>query len=135
MKQGHTRKQESPRDRVGSALGRIGYGIEWNQRSGCADGDELVRLSMDAMASALIEWRDLDLAAAPLDAVLAELGADDELVETTGQLIRLLGRATYYGGLTEVGVRQAEELREEIMSPLEELVTRFEEEEPDDSDP
>ena len=128
MKQVHAKKQESPRDRAWSGLGYLGHGIGWDDRHSSADGDELVLMGLDVMASALIDWRDLDLAAAPLDAVLAELGADDELVETTAQLIKVLRQANYFGGLREEGVRKAEGLREEIMYTLEELVNRLEEE-------
>ncbi len=127
MKRGHAQKQESPRERARLALDHLSHGIGWNHIFGSADGDEIVRLGLDAMASALIDWRDLGLTVAPLDAVLAELGADDELVEITAQLIRVLGQAAYFGGLTEARVRKAEGLREDIMYTLKELVNRLEE--------
>ena len=134
MKQGHALKNESPRDRARSAMGRL-WSITWNEEAGQAEGDETVRMGLDAMASALVDWKDLELPnAAPLDEVLAELGEDDDVVETVGQLIDLVGRASYAGGLSREEVEQAEQLREELVETLDELLTRLDEEEHEDAD-
>lgn len=135
MNQSHPLKKASPRDRAWSAMDLLGWAITWNEEDDQAEDDETVRMGLDAMASALVEWRALDLAnATPLDEVLAELGVDDDLVETTARLAELLGRASYAGGLNEDGVEQAEGLREQLVEALDGLLNQLDDKDLEGSD-
>lgn len=132
MKQGHAR-QAAP-DPLRSAMGMLDCSIEWDDNNGDTDGDELVRLGLDAVASALIDRKGLNLpGAAPLDEVLAELGARDEIVDATARLIALVGQATY-SGLGSIAARQAESLREEVYEALDEMLNEMERAEGEDAD-
>jgi hypothetical protein len=84
------------------------------------------------MASALSDLLQLELAAAPLDEVLAEMGVGDEMVETTAGLIELLGRSNYAGGLREEDVGEAERLRKQLSEELDELLGEIQKEQEDD---
>ena len=117
-------KTKSPRECARSAMELLGCSITWDERDGQAEDDDTVRMGLDAMASALIDWMGLELAAAPLDEVMAELGEEDDLVETAAQLIRILGRSTY-DGLGEDGVERAEALREQLVDGLDDLLGRL----------
>jgi hypothetical protein len=98
--------------------------ITWDSSAGQADGEESVRMALDILASELIDRKGLNLGAAPLDKVLAEIGAADDLVETAAQLIEIVGRATYDGGLDEDDVETAEALRETLWENLEDLLNQ-----------
>jgi hypothetical protein len=110
----------------------LGSPIKHDEVYGEVEGAEDVRYGLDAMASALTEWKDLD--AGPLDEVLAELDCDDTLVETAARLIELLGRATYEETLGYDDVRKAEGLRERLVEALDDLLTQLKVEEHEDSD-
>lgn len=120
------KRKESPQDRAWSAMTLLNWSIERDERYGQVENDDTVQMGLDVMASALVDWFALDLGAARLDEVLAALGEDDDLVETTARLIDLLGRARYGGGLDDEQVDQAERLREEVVEALEELLHQLE---------
>ena len=135
MKPQRSPKKESPRDRARLAMDLLGWSIGWNESDDHAEDDDTVRLGLDAMASALVDWKELNLRnAAPLDEVLAELGVDDALVETAARLIELIGRATSGGGPGEEDVKDAEDLREELVESLDALLTQLEKKESEDAD-
>ena len=127
MKQGHPLRKESPRERAWSAMGLLDSPIRYDEIYGQSEGDEDVRYGLDAMASALSEWKELE--AVSLDEVLAELGQDDTLVEAVARLAELVGRASYLGGLAYEDVKQAEQLRESLVEALDDLLNQLQEEE------
>jgi len=107
-----------------SAMGLLESTIKHDEVNGDVAGDEDIRYGLDAMASALTEWKNLN--PGPLDEVLAELGCDDNLVETTARLIELVGRAPYEGGLDYNEVREAEGLRARLVEALNGLLSQLE---------
>ena len=126
-------RRRSPAQRARSALHQIENEISWisatpwDEDSGASEGEVIVRLGLDAVASALKDWKGLDLpGAAPLDAVLAVLGAPDDLVEAAGRLIDLTTRSTYEA-LGRNGAKEAESLREELVQGLDIFLTGLEE--------
>lgn len=132
MKRGSVvqKTRESPRDRARSALDLIDCSIEWDEVQGETEGDDTVSLGLDAMASALVEWRGLPLSdAAPLDEVLVEVGAEDELIDAAARLIGLVARAGYTSGLGAAVAKRAEGLRQHVHLALEALIEGMEEQE------
>jgi hypothetical protein len=101
--------------------------IKYDEIYGQTEGDEYVRYGLDAMASALSEWKDLE--AVSLDEVLAELGQDDTLVETAARLAELVGRRATYEGLAYEDAKRAEGLRETLVEALDNLLNQLQEEE------
>lgn len=126
-------KNKPPKDDAWSAIGLLNYStIKYDDVYGNVEGDDDVRYGLDAMASALTKWRNLD--PGPLDEVLAELGCDDAVVETAARLIELVGRTQYLGGLDYDEVREAEDLRENLVETLDALLNRLDAEEREGSD-
>lgn len=125
------RTTESPLQRARSALYLLGESIGWDDMQGESTGVEYVGTGLDAMATALKDLRKLDLGKAPLDEVLAHLGVEDSLVETAAELIELVGKVGYAGGLSEEDVDAAERCREELCDALDNLLTELEEEQAD----
>ncbi len=119
-------------DRAWSALGRMGEPIQRDEIRGELTGAEDVEAGLDAMATALSDLKELDLGAAPLDEVLAEIGAEDDLIETTAQLINLVGRANYAGGLSREDIATAESCREELLAALDDLLNELKAEQKND---
>jgi hypothetical protein len=133
----------SPAERARSALRHVDENeivwtptTPWDEETGASEGEEQVRLGLDALASALNEWRDLGLAgAAPLDEVLAVMGVPDDLVDEAGQLIDLIARSPYEEGLGRAEVEEAEDLRQSLAEGLDALLSELEaadDEDPDD---
>lgn len=129
MKRDQPRKEAPPRDRAWEAMGLLWWSIKWDKIYGQAEDDDTIRHGLDAMASALVDWRGEDVEdALSLDEILAALKVDDDTVEATAQLIDLLGRAGYDGSLSYDDVREAEGLRERLVEALDALLNRLEKE-------
>ena len=125
------RTTESPLQRAWSALHRMEEPIQWDEIRGQVIGAEDVEAGLDALATALSKLKGLNLGAAPLDQVLAEMGEDD-LVEAATELIQLVGRATYTGGPSREEIEPAETCRDRLCNALDNLLTKLEEEQADD---
>lgn len=121
------RLREDPLERARLALSWIGEPIGLDDL-GRSVGSEDVEHGLDAMASALSDLRGLELGAASLDEVLAEMGVDDARVEDAAELIELLGRSSYAGGLAREEALRAERLRAQLFDALEQLLGSMEQE-------
>lgn len=121
-----------PADEALSALNLIDETIEYDDIVGKVDGAEEVRVGLDAMASALETWLELDMDGAPLDQVLAELNEDGHVIEAAARLNALVARASYAGGLGKEGAREAEELRGTLYDELGDLIEKLREQEEGD---
>ncbi|MFT3765747.1 MAG: hypothetical protein QM820_09550 [Minicystis sp.] len=108
--------------------------LAWDESLAQFEGDDTLRMGLDALASALVDWKSLELRGAkPLDEVLAELGADDAVVETAARLIDLVGHAAYSGGLGASEAEEAERLRASLARDLDTLLHDLEDEENEDT--
>ena len=116
-------RRQQPLERAWGALVLIGEPIEYDEVYGEATGVEEVEAGLDAMASALSDFRKLGSSAYPLDEVLARLGAKPGMIETAASLIEYVGRASYAGGLGPKQVKRAERLREKLEVFLDDLLT------------
>lgn len=120
---------EDPLDRARSALSLLSEPIHHGDLRGDAGSAEDLEGGLDAMASALNDLRKKPaLASPPLDIVLAEMEADDALVNTAADLIELLGQSTYAGGLGSGEAEAAETLRSRLYKGLDELLNRLQDE-------
>ncbi len=125
-RRGDTGASWPPRDRVLHALGRLGRPMVWDPKEARIEGFEEVRVGLDVLASALVEWQALDLRGAkPLDEVLAELQADDGIVERAARLVDLVGRASYPGRIGAAESEEAERLRASLRGDLDAFVHRL----------
>ncbi len=104
-----------------AALDEIGVEIEYDKMVGASSGEDIVLVGLDHMASALIDLAEADIDGVSLDAVLAELGQRDEVVERAAGLIQVLGRMSY-DQLSEEDAREAEELRVLLYDDLDTLI-------------
>lgn len=109
------------------ALNHIGHWLEIDEENDQTEGHELVLDGLEALADALSDHLELDVGSSSLDEVLAEMEADEHLVEVTAALIRELGQVSY-GVLPVQNGREAERLRDEVYAEMDELISRLERE-------
>jgi hypothetical protein len=117
--------------RAREALALVAIEIEYDEFTETTDGEEIVMRGLSTVATALSRLKGLDLEGAPLDMVLAEIGADKEIIEAAAELIEMIGRTSYTGGLSSEQVEVAEELRGFLYDRLDELLSEIEEEQND----
>jgi len=111
----------SPVAEIRAALREIGVTIDYDERYGTSSGEDIVLTGLDYMASALVDLTGVDIDGVSLDAVLAEIGAPDELVEQVAELIKVLGRMSY-GMLAKEDASEAEELRGPLYDALDAFI-------------
>lgn len=125
-----TTRTKSPLLEAWSALSLVDSPIRENERFGGYEVDDALLYGFDAMASALVALKNLDLAGAPLDEVLAAFGASDALVDTAARLIEMVSDVEYQGGaLSSKDGPAAEQLREQLYEELNALLSEIEERE------
>ncbi len=125
-----TTRTKSPLREAWSALSLVDSPIRENERFGGYEVDDALLYGFDAMASALVALKNLDLAGAPLDEVLAAFGASDALVDTAARLIEMVSDVEYQGGaLSSKDGPAAEQLREQLYEELSALLSEIEERE------
>jgi hypothetical protein len=115
------RMVEDPMTRARSALKLVAIEIAYVDES--TEGEDVVGRGLNAMASALADLKGLNLGAAPLDMVLAEMGESDDLVKIAAELIELIGQASYTG-LSREDAGTAEDHRGLLYDALEELMDK-----------
>lgn len=118
-----SKKKESARDRVMAAMEILDEPIDPRDAEACM---EELTSGLDAVASTMVEWQGLKLSrAAALDEVLAQMGAADDLVDSTGRLLSELDGIEYH----DVASRRAalaETLRQKVSRGLHELLKTLE---------
>lgn len=114
----------SPVAEVRAALREIGVTIDYDERYGTSSGEDIVLTGLDHMASALVDLTRVDIDGMSLDAVLAEIGAPDALVERAAELIKVLGRMSY-GVLAKEDASEAEDLRGPLYDDLDAFINAF----------
>lgn len=126
MSAGQTSHKDAMR-RAREALSLISIEIEYDDYAMATEGEDTVMHGLSAMASALTRLCRLDLGpAAPLDLVLTEIGAEKELVDAVADFIELVDRSSYTGGLSREEAGEAEDLRQFLYDPLNELLRSLE---------
>lgn len=118
------KREQSPLAHAREALDEIGVTIEYDERHGTSSSEDTVLMGLDHMASALIDLGELDIDGVSLDAVLAEIGEEDEVVERAADLIEVLGRMSYEG-ISEEDAEEAEELRSLLHDDLDTLIAKL----------
>ena len=122
---GKRSREEDELEGLRDALACVAVKISWDKSLGEAENVDEVKLGLDMLSSALAKrvgrrWGD----APPLDEVLAELGYEDELVESAAELIDALGRVAYDSGLSEDDVKEAEISRARLVEHLENVLLK-----------
>ena len=104
------------------ALDLLSIPIDHDESTGLSEGHAEVQSGLDLMASALCQLKGIDLGAAPLDEVLAELGQDQDSVEAAAGLIDALALVRYGQFVSSEDAERAEEHRQNLYDSLFELL-------------
>lgn len=114
-----SKKKKSARDLVMEAMEILDEPIDMDDAEAAM---EELTLGLDAVASTIIEWQRLPLSeAAPLDEVLAQVGATDDLVDAAGRLLAEVDGIEYH----DIAARRAaaaEALRQKLSRGLHDLI-------------